>query len=85
MATKARRDPEALRARTAARAYALWESEGRPHGRDAEHWLRAERELAADADPTPGPAKRPARKAAGKSPPAKKPAAKQPATGKRKD
>ena len=23
------------------RAYALWEAEGRPHGRDAEHWLQA--------------------------------------------
>jgi len=24
-----------------ARAYAMWESEGRPNGRDAEHWLRS--------------------------------------------
>lgn len=23
------------------RAYAIWEMEGRPHGRDAEHWLQA--------------------------------------------
>ncbi len=23
------------------RAYAIWEAEGRPHGRDAEHWLQA--------------------------------------------
>jgi len=29
----------------AKRAYALWEQEGRPHGRDLEHWGRAEREL----------------------------------------
>ena len=28
------------------RAYALWESEGRPAGREVEHWLRAEAELA---------------------------------------
>jgi len=23
-------------------AYCLWEQDGRPHGRDQEHWLRAE-------------------------------------------
>jgi Protein of unknown function (DUF2934) len=23
------------------RAYAIWEAEGRPHGRDADHWLQA--------------------------------------------
>jgi hypothetical protein len=27
------------------RAYQLWESEGRPEGRDVDHWFRAEREL----------------------------------------
>lgn len=26
------------------RAYALWEEEGRPHGKDAEHWERAANE-----------------------------------------
>lgn len=26
-------------------AYHLWEKAGRPHGRDLEHWLEAEREL----------------------------------------
>jgi hypothetical protein len=30
----------------AARAAAIWEQNGRPEGRDQEHWLRAERELA---------------------------------------
>jgi hypothetical protein len=30
---------------TAQRAYEIWESEGRPHGRDQEHWARAEAEL----------------------------------------
>jgi Protein of unknown function (DUF2934) len=30
------------------RAYAIWEREGRPHGRDRDHWFAAERELAAD-------------------------------------
>ena len=28
------------------RAYAIWESEGRPEGEDRRHWERAERELA---------------------------------------
>jgi hypothetical protein len=27
-------------------AYGLWEQEGRPHGRDKDHWHRAERALA---------------------------------------
>lgn len=27
------------------RAHEIWESEGRPHGRDSEHWARAEQEL----------------------------------------
>ena len=27
------------------RAYALWEEEGRPHGKDAEHWERAAKEF----------------------------------------
>jgi hypothetical protein len=29
------------------RAYAIWAAAGRPHGREKEHWLQAERELAA--------------------------------------
>jgi hypothetical protein len=28
------------------RAYEIWEDEGRPHGREREHWAAAERELA---------------------------------------
>lgn len=28
------------------RAYQLWESEGRPQGREEEYWRRAEQELA---------------------------------------
>ncbi|MGH6924045.1 MAG: DUF2934 domain-containing protein [Propylenella sp.] len=28
------------------RAYAIWEEEGRPHGRDWEHWYRALQEIA---------------------------------------
>jgi DUF2934 family protein len=30
------------------RAYEIWEREGRPHGRDREHWRQAEAELAAE-------------------------------------
>ena len=30
------------------RAYAIWESEGRPEGKEVEHWLRAEAEVAAE-------------------------------------
>lgn len=32
------------------RAHAIWEREGRPHGRDAQHWSEAEREIAAEDD-----------------------------------
>jgi hypothetical protein len=31
------------------RAHELWESEGRPHGRDHDHWVKAEQELDAAA------------------------------------
>lgn len=30
------------------RAYQIWDREGRPHGRDQEHWLQALRELGLD-------------------------------------
>ncbi|HVS44785.1 MAG TPA: DUF2934 domain-containing protein [Candidatus Dormibacteraeota bacterium] len=30
------------------RAYEIWEEEGRPSGRDVEHWIRAVLELARD-------------------------------------
>ena len=61
------------------RAYEIWEAEGRPEGRDLEHWLQAETEIVvlsknwlkaevADIAPhKPAPVK--------KSPAAKKPAA----------
>lgn len=35
------------RADIAARAYQIWESEGRPNGQEVCHWLRAETELSA--------------------------------------
>jgi|KBSMisStaDraftv2_1062788.scaffolds.fasta_scaffold2922767_1 hypothetical protein len=30
------------------RAYAIWEQEGRPHGKDREHWERAHRAVTAE-------------------------------------
>lgn len=33
-----------------ARAYQLWEEEGRPEGKDLEHWTRAASELAASGN-----------------------------------
>jgi hypothetical protein len=51
MATKkAPTDAALLRKRTEECAYALWECEGRPSGRDLDHWLQAEVETAASAD-----------------------------------
>ena len=37
----------------AARAYTLWERDGRPHGRDMDYWLRAENELQQETQPQP--------------------------------
>lgn len=40
------------------RAYEIWESEGRPHGRDQAHWLLAEAEIAnGDRQPAAEPSK----------------------------
>lgn len=44
-ATTKRPDLDAV----AQRAYEIFEREGRPHGRDVEHWLRAEAELSSGA------------------------------------
>jgi hypothetical protein len=41
-----RRQKEDVRDRIQRRAYELWESEGRPEGREHTHWLQAEREIA---------------------------------------
>lgn len=41
---------KATQADVAKRAYAIWEREGRPDGRDFDHWLAAERELEATTD-----------------------------------
>ena len=37
------------------RAYDIWQREGRPHGRDAEHWRRAAAEIEAESQPRPEP------------------------------
>ena len=33
----------------AKRAYAIWEKQGRPHGRDQDHWRQAHEELSSGA------------------------------------
>ena len=41
------------------RAYEIWESEGRPHGRDKIHWFLAEAEFGtSDRQPAAGPSLR---------------------------
>ncbi|UFN47299.1 DUF2934 domain-containing protein [Roseomonas sp. OT10] len=45
------------------RAYAIWEREGRPHGRDADHWDRARQEIEGGAEPGPAPVAAPAAEA----------------------
>ena len=60
------------------RAYEIWESEGRPHGRHVVHWLLAEneiRELSNVAQEPVPPVKRPG-KTARKTAPASKSASK---------
>jgi hypothetical protein len=42
--TLSRPTPEQI----ACAAYAIWENEGRPHGRDLAHWLQAEEQLKAE-------------------------------------
>ncbi len=59
-------------ARIRQRAYEIWLREGRPHGRDKDHWAMAKREIAAESDqPQPGGAT----KSAGTKQPARKKAA----------
>ncbi len=41
---KPSRDP-AIESDIARRAHELWEKEGRPHGRDHEHWTQAESQV----------------------------------------
>ena len=64
------------------RAYAIWEREGRPQGRERDHWLQARWELSgeeAKAAAAPKPAakaRKPAAKARKPAAKARKPAAK---------
>jgi hypothetical protein len=55
----------------ARRAYTIWEVEGRPSGRELDHWLRAEAEVrtsqevsADEATPSPAKPRRASRKRA---------------------
>ncbi|WP_067737173.1 MULTISPECIES: DUF2934 domain-containing protein [Sphingomonadales] len=50
-------------AKTAARAYQLWEQEGCPHGRDLDHWFAAEAEQS--VQPKAAQASKKSRKRAG--------------------
>lgn len=47
--SRASPDPENEDHKVRARAYDIWEREGRPEGRHAEHWRQAEQELADEA------------------------------------
>ncbi|MBI1220948.1 MAG: DUF2934 domain-containing protein [Rhodobacteraceae bacterium] len=49
--TGTQQDVEALRKTVEQRAYALWEAEGKPDGRDADHWRQAESEIMAAGEP----------------------------------
>ncbi len=51
-----------------ARAYHLWEAEGRPHGHHDRHWAEAEALFAAEAMPAKPKRTRAAPKAAGADP-----------------
>jgi hypothetical protein len=44
---------EELRRKIERRAYEIWESQGCPHGRDVDHWLRAETEITATSSISP--------------------------------
>ena len=47
---------ETLQPKIEQRAYAIWQSEGSPHGCDVDHWLRAEAEiLSSPPSATPSP------------------------------
>jgi hypothetical protein len=52
--------------RVRGRAYSIWEADGRPEGKAAEHWLQAEREMAnGDVSPVDGPVLEPGESAEG--------------------
>ena len=47
MLPRTRTEEAPTREEIALRAYQIWEQEGRPPGRDKEHWVLAEQELTA--------------------------------------
>jgi len=49
------------------RAYEIWEQEGRPHGEDMKHWLRAFQEIASSTEADGQPVKKPRSKKAGEA------------------
>jgi hypothetical protein len=44
-AKSANRLSDEVRRKIEVRAYLIWEADGRPHGREKEHWQRAEAEI----------------------------------------
>lgn len=65
------------------KAYAIWETEGRPHGQDERHWQQAEAEIETSSPAAkPATRKAAATKAAAPKPASAKTAAPKPATGK---
>jgi len=56
-------------------AYSIWESEGRPDGREADHWRQAEERVGKDAPKQGQTAASPAAKGRPKKEPAPKPIA----------
>jgi hypothetical protein len=52
--TSAKRRDDSVHERIQRRAYELWESEGRPTGREHANWLQAEREIARVRSPRLG-------------------------------
>lgn len=52
-------------------AYAIWEAEGKPVGRDAQHWQQAEERVAAMLAKPPAKSKPPAKAAATRAAPKK--------------
>lgn len=49
-----------------ARAYAMWEDEGRPEGKHLEHWTRAAQEVGDSVAPAQQPKPAPQRNGSGK-------------------
>ncbi len=64
-------------------AYAIWEAEGRPEGRDTQHWLQAEKQIHESTKPVQAK-KVASRPKAEKSPAVPKPAAPKKATRSKK-